>query len=231
MKKVVLALSLAAAASAVLAEDTVNYGDPLASYSGLGIQQSFARDNMKNTTASFVYGGGSHIFSGDLGSNFKGDINYRARYFNVDQESGFGWSVDALGGKVKSSFGTSYNNTVLAGVVQKFDITDSFIVVPMVYGGKAFINDKDKAGKKSNNDSWLGQGGVYVMYGFEAGHWVYANPKSTYLTSGKKWHNALELGAGYMLTENQSLGAKYELSKLEGSKSDSKATINYFFYF
>ncbi|WP_112479168.1 hypothetical protein [Vibrio variabilis] len=85
----------------LLGAESVNYGDPTASYSGVGIQRS-----SDFTNASFVYGGGSHILSLDVGlsDHQPGDesslgnpadakysgVALRAKYFNVNHDSGFG---------------------------------------------------------------------------------------------------------------------------------------------
>ncbi|WP_407833141.1 hypothetical protein [Vibrio rotiferianus] len=102
--------------------------------------------------------------------------------------------IDAIGGYQKLTekrdgiTGYDATNTIMAGVVQKFQVTDAIIVVPMLYGGNTWMNAK-VAGVKYNKDSLVGQAGVYAMYGFDAGHWLYANPKATYVKELKGWNN------------------------------------------
>ncbi|WP_375750783.1 hypothetical protein [Vibrio sp. HN007] len=224
MKKSLLAIALTSLclSGAVLANDTaeqVNYGDPTASYRGLGIQGS---DDAYQAVG--VFGFGEHIASFDLGKNTKTDsLDYRARYFNVDKDSGFGWSVDVLGSKGDKA----NSNGLMAGLVQKIQVTDNIIMVPMLAAGKVSGEDKTLNAKSS---SWVAQPGLYAMYAFDAGHWLYANPKSTYVHDAKSWSAELELGGGYMTSDNTSVGFKYETSRFKGA-TDSKGWLNAYFYF
>ncbi|MDK9777993.1 MULTISPECIES: hypothetical protein [unclassified Vibrio] len=225
--------------------EKVNYGDPTASYTGFGVEKDVSGNN-KGVRSTFVYGltenGTSQVMTAELGTNnFNGGIDYRARYFNIDQSSGFGWSIDAIGGYQKLTekrdgiTGYDATNTIMAGVVQKFQVTDAIIVVPMLYGGNTWMNAK-VAGVKCNKDSLVGQTGVYAMYGFDAGHWLYANPKTTYVKELKGWSNQIEIGGGYMVAENMSVGFKVDTSQLNTSifgkhNSETKASLNYHYYF
>lgn len=200
-------------------ESQVNYGDPTASYRGIGLQKS--RDSYQ---ASGVFGFGEHIASFDLGKNTKANSwDYRARYFNVDKDNGFGWSVDAIGsyGKDMSS------NGLLAGLVQKFEITDNIMLVPMLAAGVVYADDKTNHQKDS---TWVAQPGLYALYAFDAGHWLYANPKSTYVHEAKSWSAELELGGGYMTSDCTSVGFKYETSRFKGI-TDEKGWFNAYYYF
>lgn len=222
-------IAITTASSEGVDEQKVNYGDPTASYRGLGIQRS-----NDYTQLSGVFGAGEHIASfdaglGDNGSNY----NYRGRYFNVDQDSGFGWSIDLLGSRDKTDTGETSNTALLGGLVQKFELTPNVMLVPMLAAGKSWLKTEQKRNNqniKSEQDSWIAQPGVYLMYGFDAGHWLYANPKATYINETKKWTQELEVGGGYMVTDSSSLGFKYEVSKYRGH-TDSKGWVNYYLYF
>lgn len=199
----------------------VNYGDPTASYRGVGVQ---ATDDA--VTLSGVFGTGEHIASVD-GTFAKGDnFSYRARYFNVDQVNGFGVSFDVLGSKGKDSESLAG----LVGVVQKFEVTPQFLVVPMLSAGygRMSVDVDDKF--TVSETSFIAQPGIYFMYGFEAGHWLYANPKATYVKEMKEWTNELELGGGYMIRDDMSMGFKYEVSRFQGN-TDQKAWANIYYYF
>ncbi|CCN68715.1 hypothetical protein [Vibrio nigripulchritudo] len=205
---------------ATMAEETqndVNYGDPTASYRGLGVQRT-----NDGTQASLVFGTGEHIASADFGLQDNGkDYNYRVRYFNVDQDNGFGLSVDFIGGKTSDTTSTG----LLGGMVQKFELSPNVMLVPMLAAGKVGAQDNGH-----QVDSWIAQPGLYAMYGFDAGHWLYANPKATYVYEAKDWTNEIELGGGYMLTDESSIGFKHELSIVNG-KTDSKTWVNLYYYF
>ena len=94
MKKLLIGLALAGACSGAIAneqEESVNYGDPTASFSTLGVSAS-----ENSTQLNGMVGLGSNIFQLDLGfDNKSGDMNYRGRYFHVTD--GLGYSVDVLG--------------------------------------------------------------------------------------------------------------------------------------
>ncbi|WP_162674546.1 hypothetical protein [Vibrio variabilis] len=104
----------------------------------------------------------------------------------------------------------------MAGVVQKFDISDNVMLVPMMYAG----TDLKYGGT-------LFQGGLYAMYGFDAGHWLYANPKTTFSSNASDWVGEVELGGGYMLMDNVSVGFKYEMKQ----QAENKGWVNAFYYF
>ncbi|CAM4393777.1 hypothetical protein [Vibrio agarivorans] len=197
MKKLVLAVIMASAFGTAVANeqeaDSVNYGDPTASFSTLGVSAS------KDTTQlNGMMGLGSNIFQVDLGfDNKSGDVNYRGRYFHVTD--GLGYSVDVLGDK--------NSTTALAGAIYKFQVTDNIMLFPM--GSVGYTKSKDSI-SSVKSESALGQVGLYGMYGFDAGHWIYANPKATYHAQSKEWLPQVEIGGGYMLFNNASIGAKVE---------------------
>ncbi|MEH6451822.1 MAG: hypothetical protein V7782_02160 [Psychromonas sp.] len=203
---ILLAISSTAfAASATEQTEEVNYGDPTASFSTVGTSVS------ENTTQlNGMMGLGSNIFSLDLGvankdngGNEKGDLSYRGRYFHVTD--GLGYSVDVLGDK--------NSTTALAGAIYKFQVTDNISVFPMLSAG---YTKTDTPKGENKNESGLGQVGIYAMYGFDAGHWVYVNPKSTYHIESKEFINQVEAGGGIMVLDNVSVGAKLEYT----AKSD-----------
>ncbi|MEX0334984.1 hypothetical protein [Vibrio tubiashii] len=210
MKKSLIALLLAGVSVGVLAnenpaQEEVNYGDPTASFSTVGV--SGAQDKGQ---LNMMYGAGSNIFQLDLGfdntknalgqrPSSKDAFNYRGRYFHVSD--GLGYSVDVLGG--------ADNTTVLGGAIYKMQMTDNITIFPMLSAGYSASKDgKNKTGLKK--DSSLVQAGVYGMYGFDGGHWLYANPKSTYHTEGKTFINQIEVGGGYMVADKVSVGFKVE---------------------
>lgn len=210
------------------AQEKVNYGDPTASFKGFGLttgSKGFKQGN-------FVYGSGDHIFSGDVGTSGDKDITYRARYFNIDRETNIGWSVDVLGDYKNHDGVKTSSNAFLAGGLYKMDF-GNIIVAPMAYAGYATgdTQRKDEPGSKLKADSYLGQAGVYAMYGFEAGHWLYVNPKTTYAFKDKNFNNQIEVGGGFMVTDSSSLGFKSELSKYGKDKTDFLNTVNYYVYF
>ncbi|RKF18095.1 hypothetical protein DBZ36_12730 [Alginatibacterium sediminis] len=218
MKKSTLALLLALASTGAFAADTtpaaqeeVNYGDPTASFSTLGVSAS------KDTTQlNGMMGLGANIFQLDLGAdNKKGDVNYRGRYFHVTD--GLGYSVDVLGDK--------NSTTALAGMIYKFQVTDNISIFPM-----ASLGYTDTKAKGAN--STLAQAGVYAMYGFDDGHWVYANPKTTYHVKNKQFINQVEVGGGLMVADKVSVGAKIEYTAKYGNQpEDTVAWIQANYYF
>lgn len=224
-KKSTLAIALFCVVGGVSAEqvqEDVNYGDPTASFSTVGVSGT------ENTTQlNGMMGVGSNIFQLDLGvankdngDTKKGDLSYRGRYFHVTE--GLGYSVDVLGNE--------FSTTALAGAIYKFQVTDSISVFPMASVG---YTKTDRNGEKS--ESSLGQVGLYAMYGFEAGHWIYANPKSTYHAKSKEFINQVEVGGGLMVADNISVGAKLEYTakneKLDMMKDDTVAWLQANYYF
>ncbi|WP_047043294.1 hypothetical protein [Vibrio mexicanus] len=221
MKKSLLALMLASVSVGALANDTpaqeeVNYGDPTASFSTVGI--SGAQDKGQ---LNLMYGAGSNIFQLDLGFDRTKDaegkrpeskdvFNYRGRYFHVTE--GLGYSVDVLGGADKT--------TVLGGAIYKMPLTDNITVFPMLSAGYTASKDgKNAVGLEK--DSALAQAGIYGMYGFDGGHWLYANPKSTYHAEGETFTNQIEVGGGYMVADRISVGFKVEhTAKIKGSEKN-----------
>ncbi|CAM4136318.1 hypothetical protein [Vibrio agarivorans] len=216
-------------------EEKVNYGDPTASYTGLGLERAGS-----NSKVTGVWGMGEHIITGEVGYHHRDkNVNFRGRYFNIDRDTNFGWSVDAMGHKAKKD-GVSDSSLVgLVGGLYKWQATDNIIIAPMLYAGYGSLSvegkqDGDK--KKYSRSSGLIQTGVYGMYGFEAGHWLYANPKTTYIENApmkasERFQNEIELGAGFMVSDNQSLGVKYTVSKLGSKKTETQGAVNYYLYF
>ncbi|MEZ8822970.1 hypothetical protein [Vibrio sp. 10N.261.55.A7] len=220
MKKSLIALLLAGVSAGALAneapaQEEINYGDPTASFSTVGI--SGAQDKGQ---LNMMYGAGSNIFQLDLGfdntKNAEGKrpeskdaFNYRGRYFHVTD--GLGYSVDVLGG--------ADSTTVLGGAIYKFQVNDNISVFPMLSAG--YTTSKDgKNAKGMAKDSALAQAGVYAMYGFDSGHWLYANPKSTYHVEGKQFVNQIEVGGGFMVAPAVSVGFKVDHT------AEMKATAN-----
>ncbi|WP_428775290.1 hypothetical protein [Vibrio sp.] len=207
MKKSLLALIIAATSAGAMAadvqEEKVNYGDPTASFSMLG--GAVNKDKVQLNT---MYGMGEHIFQGDLGYSTDKDtpsdkkFDYRVRYFNVTD--GLGFSADVLGNADKT--------TAMGGMIYKFDLTPQAMVFPMLSLGRQFVHDgADKSTHVGlNSDSNVAQVGVYAMYAFEAGHWLYANPKTTYVFEAEENINQVEVGGGYMVADAASVGFKVE---------------------
>ncbi|WP_028771908.1 hypothetical protein [Shewanella waksmanii] len=176
------------------AKEEVNYGDPTASFTTVGVSAS-----KDVTQLNGMMGLGSNIFQLDISRNNKsGDLSGRGRYFHVTD--GLGYSVDVIGDE--------NNQTVLGGLIYKFQVTDNISIFPMLSAGgtqNKRIGEKDKYDR-----SGLAQAGVYAMYGFDAGHWLYVNPKTTYHFKDKTFTNQVEVGGGFMLLDNVSVGAKVE---------------------
>ncbi|GEA59476.1 hypothetical protein [Vibrio comitans] len=223
MKKLLIGLAIASACGGAMANEkegeAVNYGDPTASFSSLGVSAS-----ENSTQLNGMIGLGSNIFQLDLGvDNKSGDMNYRGRYFHVTD--GLGYSVDVLGDKD--------NTTALAGAIYKFQATDNIMLFPMASIG---YTTSDAADGKAKSESALGQLGLYGMYGFDAGHWIYANPKATYHEQSKEWIPQIEVGGGYMILDNASIGAKVEYTgesskKNLVNKEDTVAWLQASYYF
>ncbi|MGF1720713.1 hypothetical protein L4D20_11810 [Vibrio kyushuensis] len=203
-----------------LQEKQVNYGDPMASFKGVGVQGT-----NDAWSVSGIYGGGKHIAVVELGSNSNKGLTHRIRYFNTDDDSGFGWSVDVMGDNSKNS----NTNGVLAGVMQRFIVSDNIQLFPMFGVGKLY-NQTQNSGLKTKADTWVAQPALYAMYAFDSGHWLYANPKANYIGDSKKWITELELGGGYMTSSNTSVGFKYDISHFQ-NKTDTKGWVNMFYYF
>lgn len=101
-----------------------------------------------------------------------------------------------------------------------------------------FDKTKDTEGKRPESkdgknavglakDSALAQAGIYGMYGFDGGHWLYANPKSTYHAEGQTFTNQIEVGGGYMVADKISVGFKVEhTAKIKGSEKNGLGVGN-----
>ncbi|OAN10994.1 hypothetical protein A3K86_18635 [Photobacterium jeanii] len=241
MKKAILAttatlLMAALSTGAMAEEENVNYGDPTASFSTLGVSAS-----ENHTQLNGMYGAGSNIFQLDLGFKNKtndkgkaGDVNYRGRYFHVTD--GLGYSVDVLGGVNNFENGDkSTSNTVLAGLIYKFQVTDNISVFPMASMGYTRSDMNPKTGADSKTTDTLFQGGVYAMYGFDDGHWVYVNPKVTHMRKANTNVAQVEAGGGFMVAEKVSVGAKVEYTakndKLGMKKDDTVGWLQANYYF
>ncbi|MPY24402.1 hypothetical protein [Shewanella sp. YLB-07] len=144
MKTSIIALSITALLTANVAmasesvEEHVNYGDPTASFSTVGLSGT-DRAGLIN----MMYGAGSHIFQLDIGYDKKKDVkdertNVRARYFHVTD--GLGYSVDVLG--------DANHQTVLGGLIYKFQLTDNISVFPMLSVGATQNKIHEKKGDK-----------------------------------------------------------------------------------
>ena len=218
------------------AQEEINYGDPTASFSTLGVSAS-----KDHTQLNGMYGAGSNIFQLDLGVKNKtdekgksGDVNYRGRYFHVTD--GLGYSVDVLGGQTNLQNGDkSTSTTVLAGLIYKFQVTDNISVFPMASLGYTRSDLEPKVGQDAKSTDTLLQGGLYAMYGFDDGHWVYVNPKVTHMRKANANLAQIEAGGGFMVAEKVSVGAKVEYTakntKLNMDKDDTVAWLQANYYF
>ncbi len=219
MKKTLLAALICVTSATAFAQEMpneeVNYGDPTASFSTLGVSGS-----KDATQVNGMIGLGSNIFSLDIGRQNKGgELNYRGRYFHVTD--GLGYSVDVLGDKD--------NTTALAGAIYKMQINDNISIFPMLSAGYTHSKDSVTAEKEG---SALGQAGVYAMYGFDAGHWIYANPKTTYHVKSKEFINQVEIGGGLMVADAVSIGAKVEhTAKGKSHAADTVTWLQANYYF
>lgn len=209
IKKTTMAILIALASGSAFAEkqneENINYGDPTASFSTVGVSAS-----KDSTQLNGMMGFGSNIFLLDLGrDNKSGDLNYRGKYFHVTE--GLGYSVDIIGSEksAEGSNASSNSNTALAGLIYKMQLTDNISIFPMASVGYTQTKFKYQNNTKSESSA-LGQVGLYAMYGFDAGHWVYINPKSTYNVKQKEFIHQVEIGAGLMVLDNASIGTKIE---------------------
>lgn len=203
----------------------INYGDPTALFSMVGLSRSNDRTQLNSV---FGWGQGHMVFA-DLGIGDKKDIegktdiDYRVRYFKVND--GLGYSLDVIGNRNIT--------TTLAGAIYKIELTPNISVFPMLYGG--YMDSKHDIaveGKSSFKNSALVQGGLYAMYGFDAGHWLYANPKATYITRAKEFVPQIEIGGGYMVTDYASIGFKVEhTADNKVSKKDTVSWLQASYYF
>lgn len=218
MKKSILSLALVAAgaiAADVTAED-VNYGDPMASFKTVGISAG-----EHGAQVNTMVGLGSNIFQLDVtlgDANSRDSYNYRGRYFHITD--GLGYSLDIMGGesKQKDSANADRNQMVLAGLMTKMEITEQFWVFPMVSAGHSSASNNYSSEK---TDTAVARAGAYVMYAFEAGHWLYAEPSITHSFDSPKnatYANydrnqvAVDIGGGYMLNEWSAAEFKVEHS-------------------
>ena len=194
------------------AQEDVNYGDPMASFKTLGVSLSPNKDAMQiNTMAGF----GSNIYRLDVTAEKQG-YNYRGRYFHITD--GLGYSLDIMGSDYKTDGNRDTSNTVLAGVMTKWEVTDQFWVFPMLSAG---YQAGDKSYSNEKVDTGVARAGAYIMYAFEAGHWLYAEPSITHQFKDPRdasYHRydrnqlAIDIGGGYMLNEWSAAEFKVEHS-------------------
>lgn len=221
MKRSTIAVLITLASGSAFAEmqdeESINYGDPTASFSTVGLSAS-----KDSTQLNGMIGFGSNIFSLDLGrENKSGDLNYRGRYFHVTE--GLGYSVDIIGSEKSFADHTNKSNTALAGLIYKMQLTDNISMFPMVSAG--YMQTKSQGDKK---ESGLGQVGLYAMYGFDAGHWIYVNPKTTYNMKQKEFINQVEIGGGLMVLDNASIGTKIDYTAKNSKLNMKEDTVAWF---
>ena len=234
IKRTALSVALLSATAGlsqqVVASDDVNYGDPTASFSTLGV----SRTN-DASMINFQMGFGKNIIQFDYGFNDKqlsnngterraeGNQNYRGRIFHVTD--GLGFSATATG---SINADGSRSDAVFAGALYKFAVSDNVMVFPMLDVGHQI--SKDANGNKSKTN--IVQPGLYAMYAFDSGHWLYANPKMQYVVADKEWVSSAELGGGYMLTDNVSVGFRVDhTAKTDKKKEDTKFLLQANYYF
>ncbi|GGB00958.1 hypothetical protein [Agarivorans gilvus] len=225
MKKILIGLPMLLLAGTAMAEQSVNYGDPTAQFTMGGVSRSSDRTQLNGVVG---WGEGNMVFV-DLGlgdkrtAEDKLDYDYRLRYFKVND--GLGYSLDVVG--------NADSTTTLAGGMYKFQLSDKVSVFPMLYGG--YLDSKhaiEVEGRDSFKNSAIAQAGLYAMYAFDGGHWLYANPKASYVARAKEFVPQLEVGAGYMLSENSSLGLKLEHTvENKISDKDTVGWISFSYYF
>ena len=248
MNKHYLAIALCAMATGTFASENteinhspvsaenLNYGDPTASFTTLGVSRSGDATQINGTL-----GLGDNIFQLDLGladkntNDDKLDYNYRGRYFHVTD--GLGFSVDVLGDRAST--------TALAGMIYKFQVTDNILLFPMLSVGRTAVDVKEPLSPgigingqptervlKHKLDSTVYQAGLYGMYAFDAGHWLYANPRSTYVQQAKEWVTQVEVGGGYMVSDSVSVGFKVEhTAESDISRKDTTGWVQANYYF
>ncbi|MCG9788446.1 hypothetical protein L1D61_14845 [Vibrio mediterranei] len=208
----------------IRAED-INYGDPTASFSSVGVSRS-----ADTTQVNAMYGFGSNIFMGGINVSDRGDTTARGRFFHVTD--GLGYSVDVIG--------TKDSLLAVGGIIYKMELTNNIMVFPMLSAGVTSVDVQytthnghwgDTTYKQIESDNLI-QPGIYAMYAFDSGHWLYANPKSTYLTKAKEWVTQAEVGGGYMISDNASVGFKVDFtaeSKLTDANTVGWLQANYYF--
>ncbi|MGV2986584.1 hypothetical protein ACE1OE_02985 [Vibrio sp. E150_011] len=227
MKKSILAITLAAISMNVFSADNneaeqQNYGDPTTIYTMLG--GSFSENSAQ---ANVTIGGGQNLFFGDLGIDKDNTVDYRFRYFRLNEAGNAGWSIETLG--------DDNINTVMAGGVYKFEISDHFSLFPMLYGGamtsKHAIGSKDGS-ISSFKDSTVLNGGLYALYAFDEGHWLYANPRAHYVHEARETIPQLEIGGGYMVNDDISVGFRVMSqgeTKINDADTSVSAQFSYYF--
>ena len=202
-----------------LVRDDINYGDPTASFTTVGISRSGDATQLNG-----MLGLGNNIFQLDLGvadqktSDGKIDYNYRGGYFHVTD--GLGFRGDVLGKR--------NSTTARAGMIYKFQLTDNVLLFPILSVGRTFSHETGKETFKST----VYQAGLYGMYAFDAGHWLYANPKTTYVQQSKEWVPQVEIGGGFMVSDAVSVGFKVDhTAESQFSKQDTVGWLQANYYF
>ncbi|GLP95703.1 hypothetical protein [Paraferrimonas sedimenticola] len=229
-----IALGLfATAATAVNAaeqkEEQVNYGSPTAIYTSGGV--SLADGHVQG---NFNIGAGQHMFFADVGhkktanpatGKSEHNIDYRARYFFLTESGKAGLSIESLG--------DNFSNTTMAGGLLAFNLTDAISIYPMAYVGKQTnkyaVTLEDGTSFKDSN---VANVGLYAMYAFEAGHWLYANPRAMYVQEAKETVPQLEAGLGYMVRDNMSVGLRVTtVGATKISQKDTAVAAQFSVYF
>jgi hypothetical protein len=224
-------LSLSNVNAQPIVENDVNYGDPTASFSTLGVSRS---DN--STMLNFQAGFGSNIFQIDYGFNDKflskdqnkeGNQNYRARAFHVTD--GLGFSATIVG---SHNANETKSDAAFVCALYKFELTDNILLFPMLDFGRSYGKVRNNNGELVDNNSNIVQPGLYAMYAFDEGHWLYANPKAQYNVTAKEWIPQAEIGGGYMVSDSISVGFRLDhTGESKISKQDTKFMIQANYYF
>ncbi|MCJ2377185.1 hypothetical protein LNL84_10125 [Vibrio sp. ZSDZ34] len=223
-------LSLSSVSAQSLDTDEVNYGDPTASFSTLG-----ASRGENSTMLNFQAGFGANIFQIDYGFNDKslskdpnkeGSQNYRARAFHVTE--GLGFSATVVGSQNADD---TKSDAVFVGALYKFELTDNILLFPMLDAGRSYGTVRHN-GELIDNNSNIVQPGLYAMYAFDDGHWLYANPKAQYNVAAKEWVPQAEIGGGYMVSDSISVGFRLDhTGESKITKEDTKLMIQGNYYF
>ncbi|WP_234496690.1 hypothetical protein [Vibrio maritimus] len=244
MKKLLSAIGLLVAFGAHAGDDTalekkqeptdkkeeINYGDPTAIFKSFGVLHNLDG----GVQANIIYGHGKNYFQVDLTSQYKDQkgkegtkgFNYRARYFYVDE--GLGFSGDIIG-----THNQNTNSTMaLGGIIYKINVTENFMVFPMLAAGYSHAKSKHSNEESSTP---VVQPGLYAMYAFDGGHWLYANPKMTHefrdprnadyqKYDKNQWE--VEFGGGYMLNDWSSLEVKVEHKWANKTRRPNASRLN-----
>ncbi|WP_406609970.1 hypothetical protein [Agarivorans sp. JK6] len=227
-----LSTSLLAAEQEQRQEHDINYGDPTAAYSTVGVSR--AADSMM---LNLQVNKGNNIYQVDYGFNDKalgddkgreGNQNYRARMFHVTDE-GFGVSATLLGSHNADKSGS---DTALVGALYRYEVSDNVMIFPMLDVGRQFSYSTSDNGAKTREESTIVQPGVFLLYAFDDGHWLSANPRVQYNARHNDWVASAEIGGGYMINDQFSVG--FRIDHNEGTdrvKEDTKFMLQANYYF